>query len=148
MWLQGDIAIVSLFGLQHVVTIYNWDSVADELAMLQLIRNGTAAALLIDAPFADYYTARSCDLYEVRSIQAPGGGGRCPPAAGHLYARQAQSLGIMQGSVPKHSWVASLTAPLKQAAWATSAAPHVPSGVAQPKLAPVQLVDCTGHTIA
>lgn len=31
-------------------------------------RSGEVAALVIDAPFADYYTSSNCDLFEVRAL--------------------------------------------------------------------------------
>ncbi|KAG2429899.1 hypothetical protein HXX76_010679 [Chlamydomonas incerta] len=42
-----------------------WDNLEDEAKMLQKLRAGEIAALLMDAPWAQYQAATSCDLYIV-----------------------------------------------------------------------------------
>lgn len=63
-----------MFALQDV-KLLPWNDKQDEQNMLNALRQGTIAALVIDAPFADYMTSINCDLYEV--------GAGCWPGSAH-----------------------------------------------------------------
>ena len=66
--------------------------------MFDLLRQGTLAALVIDAPLADYYTARFCDLYQVRGEGWTGReGGRKKEGEGREKAREGEGPGVRQG---------------------------------------------------
>ena len=53
--------LVSAFDLQKLVLL-PWNNAKDEQNMLKLLRDGTIAALLIDAPFVEYQAAVNCDM--------------------------------------------------------------------------------------
>lgn len=72
---QGDRNAFKVFALQDV-KLLPWNDKLDEQNMLNALRQGTIAALVIDAPFADYMTSINCDLYEV-------GAGCCAGRACH-----------------------------------------------------------------
>lgn len=62
--MQDDVAAFSAYPFQNLVPL-PWNNDADGDAMIELLRTDKVKALILDAPFADFKTGRSCDLFEV-----------------------------------------------------------------------------------